>query len=158
MKNYLSEDGFGLIQVLAVLVIVTIAISGLFITTMYARSKSIENYHYRAALLYASSKIELIKYYNRYNKGKVIFTGIEGVSTIPSSFVLDKRDGKEPLMAKIRLISPIFQTDIAVEPHAVYDIIKIEITWKEGGLSFLSSNQNITRTLMLREDYFRRTN
>jgi hypothetical protein len=143
VKNYLSEDGFGLIQVLAVLVIVTIAISGLFITTMYARSKSIENYHYRAALLYASSKIELIKYYNRYNKGKVIFTGIEGVSTIPSSFVLDKRDGKEPLIAKIRL---------------VYDIIKIEITWKEGGLSFLSSNQNITRTLMLREDYFRRTN
>ena len=69
LKILVSEKGFGLVYVIASLLIVAAAVIGLFISTFYTKAKAIENYHYRAALLLAVDRMELIKFHNKYNQG-----------------------------------------------------------------------------------------
>jgi hypothetical protein len=151
-KLLTSNRGFGLIQTVASLIIVTIAVVGLFITSFYARYKANENYHYRSALLAAAEKIDWVKYKNLGNQQAVItdFPQFYQRTTV----VLDDYDGRNLLgqvkyPPTVRLNNP----DLAVSPYAVYDTVVIKVTWTEPGDFFIPAR---TKKVELREDYFRR--
>ena len=147
-----SEKGFGIIGVIAALLIVSVGITGFFVSAFYARKRVQENYHYRAALLEATSKLELIKYYNRNNQGPAITNGIPGLST---PVVLDVRDGV-PLQAQVSLSKSTYN-DPRVAPYVVFDAVSITLTWIEESNFIFNPDASQVKTLVLREDYYRRT-
>ncbi|MBT3755527.1 MAG: hypothetical protein HOK80_10035 [Candidatus Cloacimonetes bacterium] len=146
-----SEDGFGIIQALAGLMIVTIALTGLFLSSYYAWHSAIGNYHYRVVLLKAHQKLEEVKYLNRYNEG-VTYTN----SITSGNFLIDD-ENEEPVYGLIYPPTISTTTDLAVSQYVDYDKISIKITWRDGPEYFLNSILNKERTLILREDYFYRT-
>ncbi|MBC8527600.1 MAG: type II secretion system protein [Candidatus Cloacimonetes bacterium] len=155
IKHYLtSEKGFGIIQALITLVIISAAIAGIFVSSFYARKKANENYHYRAALLAANDKIERIKCHNRYTQGR---PDIETVPKINAPIILDPT-GNTNLNEDFDIyISPIPTTDLDVAIYAVYEEIIVTVTWEEPSKLFFNPQSKNTKTLMLREDYFRRS-
>ena len=151
-KILTSNRGFGLIQTVASLVIVTIAVVGLFITTFYARYKANENYHYRSALLAAAEKIEWVKYKNQGNQGPVDIEFPEFY--LHTTVTLDYREGRVltgqiQYPPSVRLNNP----DLAVSPDAVFDTVIIKVTWTEPSDFFIPARK---KKVELREDYFRR--
>ena len=152
LKNILtSEKGFGIVQILGALIIATIAIAGLFVTAYYTRHKAVGNYHYRVALLKATQKLEEIKYYNHNNQNE---TKINNISS--GLFLMDKRDGV-PLYARIHPPRKETHRDMVVSEFVLYDQITIKITWKDGPERFHMSLLTREKQLVLREDYFYRT-
>ncbi|MDP8204935.1 MAG: hypothetical protein P9L95_10435 [Candidatus Tenebribacter mawsonii] len=146
-----SDDGFGIIQALAGLIIVTIALSGLFLSSYYAWHSAVGNYHYRVVLLKAHQKLEEVKYLNRYNEG-VTYTN----SITSGNFLIDDVNDV-PVYGLIHPVLMGTTTDLAVSQYVDYDKISIKITWRDGPEYFLNSILNKERTLILREDYFYRT-
>lgn len=67
LKTLKSERGFGLVQAVATLVMVSIAVAGLFISSYVARHKALNNYHYRCALLKGLEVFERLRWANRVN-------------------------------------------------------------------------------------------
>jgi type II secretory pathway pseudopilin PulG len=147
-----SEKGFGIVGVIAALLIVSIGITGFFVSAFYARKKAVENYHYRAAILGAAAKLELIRYYNRNNQGEAFYNGIPSLT---SPVVLDVRNGV-PLEAQVN-VSKSTYGDPQVAPYAVFDAIKVTLTWIEESNFIFNPDASQLKTLVLREDYFRRT-
>lgn len=147
-----SEKGFGIIGVIAALLIVSIGITGFFVSAFYARKKAEENYHYRAALLGATAKLELIRYYNRNNQGEAFYNGIPSLT---SPVVLDVKNGT-PLEAQVN-VSKSTYGDPQVAPYVVYDAIKVTLTWLEDSNFIFNPNASQMKTLVLREDFYRRT-
>ena len=147
-----SEKGFGIIHVIAVLFITTLAISALWISTMFARSKANENYHYRAAILQAAERLELLKFYN-LNKNGVEFTTGNGVN---DAVVLDKRDGHQ--LWGTLTITKTTHSELAIAPYAGYDQLEAKITWEEPDIIEGFGNMGISnvKSIILREDYYRR--
>ena len=152
LKNILtSEKGFGIVQILGALIIATIAIAGLFVTAYYTRHKAVGNYHYRVALLKAAQKLEQIKYYNSNNLGT---TKISDISS--GTFIMDERNGV-PIYARIHPPQKETHGDMAISEHVVYDQITVKITWRDGPEKYHLSLLNREKQLVLREDYFYRT-
>ena len=150
-KTLRSNDGFGIIQALAGLIIVTIALSGLFLSSYYAWHNAVGNYHYRVVLLKAHQKLEQVKFVNRINEKTTI------LNTITSgNFLIDDVDG-ERIYGLIHPITKATYTDIDISEYVNYDNISIKITWRDGPEYFLNNILNRERTLVLREDYFYRT-
>lgn len=146
-----SKDGFGIIQTLAGLVIVTIALSGLFISSYYAWHGAVGNYHYRVVLLKAHQKLEQVKFANRYNEKSVV------LNTITSgNFLIDDENG-EAIRGLIHPPRKSTYTDLIISEYVNYDAVSIKITWRDGPEYFLNDILNKERTLILREDYFYRT-
>ncbi|MBN2461728.1 MAG: hypothetical protein JXB60_08970 [Candidatus Cloacimonetes bacterium] len=144
-----SQQGFGLIQTLGVLIIVTIAVVGLFISSVYARYRANENYHYRAALLAAAGKMELIKYYNR---GKIEPPNISFSELyLNNTVVLDERGGI-PITGHFSYKRKNDKVDLAIANYVVYNEVIVTVTWKEPRDVFIPEKEKI---LELREDYFR---
>jgi len=147
--NLDSEKGFGLIHVLASLLIVTVALVGLFISINFARNRANENYHFRSALLIASGKMEFVKYVNRDMKSP-------DISELPAVFyapvVLDERDDQPALAATVS-INKTFHVDIDVAPYVGFDTVIIELTWKEPTSLLLTTQASQIKTVTLREDY-----
>ncbi|MCF7858894.1 MAG: hypothetical protein K9N07_06150 [Candidatus Cloacimonetes bacterium] len=151
-KNMLrSNTGFGIIQTLAALIIVTIALSGLFLSSYYAWHNAVGSYHYRVVLLKAHQKLEEIKMINRNREG---FTYLNTITS--GNFLIDEADG-EPVWGLIHPPSRVTRTDLAVSEYVDYDAVSIKITWRDGPETFLNSILNQERALVLREDYFYRT-
>ena len=146
-----SEDGFGIIQTLAGLIIVTIALSGLFLSSYYAWHNAVGNYHYRVVLLKANQKLEMIKFVNKTNENTTWLNGFES-----EEFLIDDADG-EPIYGLIHPIIKTTNTDIAIAQYVDYDAVSVKITWRDGPEYFLNDILNRERTLVLREDYFYRT-
>jgi len=148
-KNLDSEKGFGLIHVLATLLIVSVALVGLFISINFARNRANENYHFRSALLIASGKMEFVKFVNRDLKSP-------DISNSPAVFytpvVLDERDNQPALTATVS-INKTFHIDIDVAPYVGYDSVIIQLTWKEPSPSLIPLQASQIRTVTLREDY-----
>ena len=123
--NLDSEKGFGLVQAIVVLGIVTVSLTGLFISSFYARNKANENYHYRVSLLKATALLEEVKYHNRINVGEPdidIQSGKEG------TFVLDERE-TIPLVANYYITKSLPQSTTII--NYVYKKVIITATWKE---------------------------
>lgn len=150
-KTIKSEKGFGLIQVLAALIIVTVAIAGLFISIYVAKHKALENYHYRVVLLKAMEKLEELKYQNMYNKNSTV--DISKLKT--GSFKIDDQ-GDETIEGMIN-VSKNSLTDLQVANYVDYDIITIKIEWEDGPEEYFGTLLNREKELILREDYFYRT-
>jgi len=149
-KIVTSDDGFGIIQALAGLIIVTIALSGLFLSSYYAWHSAVGNYHYRVALLKAHQKLEQVKYLNRNNESVTI------TSTITSGdFIMDEEDG-EPIWARIHPPQRDTFIDRQVSEYVNFDRIQIKITWRDGPARYLNDILNKERALVLREDYYYR--
>ena len=146
-----SQKGFGLIQVLGALIIVTISLSGLFISAYYARHKAIENYHYRVALFKATQKLEEIKFNHRNKLSTVVLNDTYG-----GTFIMDDENG-DKVMATIHPPQKSTFNDLTVANYIAYDVIEIKITWKDGPSRYLRNPLNKTKTLIMREDYFYRT-
>ena len=153
LNNKLNpEAGFGIIHVLATLVIASVAIAGLFVTNFYVRQKAQENYHTRVALLEGADTMEKIRWFNRNNQGPVNVS----IVGIAHEFTIDERDG-QPLKARVH--NPVVrlgQTDLAVAPYAIYDVVTVKITWEEGAQFNHFDDYNNHKEIILREDYFRR--
>ncbi len=148
-----SEKGFGLIQVIASLLITSGAIAALFISSYYAQSKANEHYHYRSALLQASGRLELIKYYNRSNSSQA---NIENVPGLYDPIILDRRDGIL-LMANLT-VNKTTRQEIIIAPYAGYDEVTITLSWDEPSPYLYNTSQTQRHSLVLREDYYRRIN
>lgn len=146
-----SNNGFGIIQALAGLIIVSIALSGLFLSSYYAWHNALGNYHYRVVLLKALEKLEEVKFVNRANE-KATY-----LNTISSGNFLIDTENDEPIWGLIHPITRTTTTDLAISQYVDYDKISVKITWKDGPEFFLNNILNKERTLILREDYFYRT-
>ena len=145
-----SEDGFGIIQALAGLIIVTIALSGLFLSSYYAWHSAVGNYHYRVVLLKAHQKLERVKFINRNWEKSALLDGF-----VPGDFIIDDTEG-ETIWGLIHPPTKITRTDMVVSQYVNYDMISVKITWRDGPEYFLNNILNRERTLILREDYFYR--
>ena len=150
-KTLRSNEGFGIIQALAGLIIVTIALSGLFLSSYYAWHNAVGNYHYRVVLLKAHQKLEMIKYVNKTNESITWLNNFE-----PGQFLIDDADG-EHIYGTIHPIIRVTNTDLDIAQYVDYDAVSVKITWRDGPEYFLNSILNKERTLVLREDYFYRT-
>ena len=146
-----SEKGLGLIQVVAALAIASVAMAGLFLTSFHTRKQAVENYHYRAALLAASAKLDLIRYHNR---GSAVETTIDNIPSLHEPVMLDEREG-----IALRAGCTVRKTtisDLEIAPYVVYDAITVELTWREeSDLSMRGGDGELTH-LILREDYYRK--
>ena len=145
-----SEDGFGIIQTLAGLIIVTIALSGLFLSSYYAWHSAVGNYHYRVVLLKAHQRLERVKFVNRNWNKSTIINGFES-----GDFIIDDADG-ETIWGLIHPPTKTTLTDMEVSQYVDYDIISVKITWRDGPEKYFNNVLNKERTLILREDYFYR--
>ncbi len=149
--NLDSEKGFGLVQAIVVLGIVTVSLTGLFISSFYARNKANENYHYRVALLKATALLEELKWHNRISVGE---PNIDIPSGKEGTFVLDERDNF-PLIANYSITKSLSYSTTII--NYVYKKVIITATWKEGPLNIYGSPTNKKQTLVLREDYYFRS-
>ncbi len=145
-----SEKGFGIIQVLGALLIVTIAVAGLFLSSYYSHHKANENYHYRVALLKAMQKLEEVKYYNMHNNGSV---DLRDVTT--GNFVIDDQ-GEDDVEGTLG-ITKVRRNDLAIANYVAYDIVTVKVNWQDGPEEYLNTILNQPKELELREDYFYRT-
>ena len=146
-----NESGFGLIQVLAMTLIVSIALLGLFISIEYAKSHAIENYHTRRALLLAQGYIEEVKYNNR-NSGT---SSYPHVIPVIERVTLDEQNG-EVLDCEVRL-----STTAGGIPHpepgylnTYYDLVTVEVTWKENPIVGSAEHLNRERQVKIEEYYY----
>ena len=150
-KTLRSNDGFGIVQALAGLIIVTIALSGLFLSSYYAWHNAVGNYHYRVVLLKAHQKLEKVKFVNQNNESITWLNGFE-----PGQFLIDDADG-EPIYGTIHPVIRTTNTDLDIAEYVDFDAVSVKITWRDGPEFFLNNILNKERTLVLREDYFYRT-
>jgi Tfp pilus assembly protein PilV len=146
-----SERGLGLIQVLASLFIVTLALGGLLVSTYYAQRKAVENYHYRRALLAAMEKIEVIRYFNKNSD-------YPNTGNLPQGFfmpvVIDERNGR-PLTATVDADVDT-HSDISIAPYVKYNALTVTLTWRERDINTNTFLSNDIRTVTVREDYYQR--
>lgn len=153
-KALSSEKGFGLIYVLAALFIVTISIAGIFIASITARAKAVENYHYRSALLVAAGKMDLIKYYNRDIGDN--YPNINNVPGLFNEIIIDEYNNRN-VTVQVESPYPFIETisDLQVAPYVMYSRVKLRVKWTEPGMMF---KPRTTKRITLYEDYFRRIN
>ena len=149
-----SNSGFGLIQAVATLVMVSIAVAGLFISSYIARHHATNNYHYRVALLKGLEVFERLRWANRFNTGPVKIN--YGYDNIPvGRFVLDDEEGTTIYMQVETLIKRTF-TDLTISQYVSYDQVTLRIKWKDGPEEYETNTLNQQKELILREDYFYR--
>ena len=147
-----SENGFGLMQVIFVLLIITVSFGSFFFGSYYARKLATEHYHSRVALLAASGKIDLIKFYNHQNlNGETV---INGIPSLYDEAVIDAQ--AYPTIEATVNVTKSTHTDMIVAPYVIYDQVEVKLTWQEPSRSLLNSSLSYTKSLTLREDYFRR--
>jgi len=150
IKTLNSEQGMGIIQVLAALLIVTASIAGLFISSYYVQYKADAHYHYRVALLKATQKLEEIKCANMLNQHSVVINDIE-----TNEFTIDDK-GDVPVKGFMTKSIKTYR-DLSIASYVAFDIVTIKITWRNGPEKYFYKTINAFQELELREDYFYRT-
>ena len=148
-----SESGFGLIQAVAALFIASIAIAGLLLASYIARHQAIGNYHYKVALLKGLEKLEEIKYEtHKWGSKRPIWQNFVG-----GEFIIDNNSGGIAVKGFIQPISVQTFTEIIISPFVKYDRVIVKITWRDGPRYFVNSELNQEKQIVLREDYFYRS-
>ncbi len=144
-----NESGFGLIHVLAVTLIVSIALLGLFMSIEFARGQADANYHTRRALLLAQGYLEDIKYNNR--NGGVYSRPTIGVLTETKS--IDSNKGRN-VTATVTVTSSTTGNPNSVGLNRYRDEVYVTVSWKEKPTVDMTGSQNKTHSIMLQEDYY----
>lgn len=148
-----NEQGFGFVQILAALIIVSVAVGGIFISTIYAKAKVIENNHHRKAMLAAAGKLNMIKYYNRNNQGETNIGDLLVINGLYDDVLLDDTDNNE-IWGDVS-ISKQTSNELQIAPYVVYDKVIVEISWQETSPLEFPDNAK-EKTIRLREDYYRK--
>jgi hypothetical protein len=143
-----SQRGFGLIQAIAGLLIVSVAGISLFISAHFAKTKAVQNNNYRLALLKAMSELEMIKW-NYPNYG----INPESISFYSYQFILDDRNN--PSMQATLIIDKKVYNDLSISTDAKNAVITAKVEWEEP-IDFFISNKTVKRSIALRDDYFYR--
>ncbi|MDP8220284.1 MAG: hypothetical protein P9X26_02990 [Candidatus Stygibacter frigidus] len=146
-----NESGFGLISVLAMMLIVSIALLGLFISIEYAKYHVIENYHTRRALLLAQGYIEKVKYDNR----NIGLTSYPHVTPLIENVTLDELKG-DVLDCEVR-VSTTAGGIPNLEPgylNIYYDVVTVEVIWKENPIVGSAEHLNRERKVKIEEYYY----
>lgn len=119
--------------------------------SIYARAQSVENYHYRAALLQAAGQLEYIKWHNFGSDGPVN-TYIEGM---PTEAVIDD-EYYVTLKAQFDVSVQRSIVDRAISLTTVYDRVEVTASWYEkSGIDGIVSNSNGNKVkVVLVEDYY----
>ncbi len=141
-----NQKGSALIEVLASMGILLFVITGMMITISYARSKSIQNYHYRIALLKAESELQRIKmqHYTTGNFG----------SLATREFFIKTESNAKPINAKIYLTASTVN-DVQTSMKASFISITANVRWRETPPMFaLFLSQDDYQEIVLREDYY----
>jgi hypothetical protein len=146
LKILKSDKGFGLVQAVATLVMVSIAVAGLFISSYIARHQALNNYHYRCALLKGLEVFERLRWYNRFNTGPAN-TAYNNESKIPFG---------KPIYMFVETLRKRTFTDLTISQYVSYDQVTLKITWKDGPDSYETNTLNRKKELVMREDYFYR--
>ena len=146
-----NESGFGLIHVLAVTMIVSIATLGLFMSIEYAKAQADLNYHTRSALLTAQGHLEKIKYDNR-NLGTY---GRPMITPYVTTVILDD-DNFRNLTATIEVTSSTGGNPYAVTGllETFRDEVHVEISWQEKKTADPGMASSKIQRIHLREDYY----
>ncbi len=144
-----NESGFGLIHVLAVTLIVSIALLGLFMSIEFARGQADANYHTRSALLLAQGYLEEIKYNNRNNG---VYTR-PTVGTLTTTKTIDSNKGRS-VIATITVTSSTTSNAFSVGLNRYRDGAYVTVSWKEKPTVDMTNSQNRTRSIMMQEDYY----
>lgn len=147
-----DESGFGLIHVLALMLIVSLSLLGMFMSIEYARAQSNANYHTRRALLIAQGYIEEIKYDNR-NLGT---TSYPRVISRTENCTIDSW-GYETLDGEV-----VISTTAGGIPNQVpggylntyYDKVIVDVIWEENPIANLAHYMNPQRQVRIQEDYY----
>lgn len=142
-----SNSGFTIIEVLAALIIVTIAFAGLYTSIIYADYKAQLNYHKRQALLIASGELDEYK----YRKTVTNNPPLPKTKTI----TLDPALKPTPLIATISFLPVHSQQDLQVGIGVSYDIVQVQVSWKEQQANFNPYHSTKVQKVILREDYYR---
>ncbi|MDO9578856.1 MAG: hypothetical protein Q7J16_13315 [Candidatus Cloacimonadales bacterium] len=155
LKKLLSSNkGFGLVQVVATLLMVSIAVAGLFISSYIARHQAINNYHYRCALLKGLEVFERLRWGNRFNSGPVSIQYQQ--FKIPfGRYIMEEEEGR-PVYLFVESLVKRTSTDLTISQYVSYDEVTLKITWKDGPDVYESNTLNREKELVLREDYFYR--
>jgi type II secretory pathway pseudopilin PulG len=151
LVNLTNESGFGLIHVLAVTMIVSIATLGLFMSIEYAKAQADMNYHSRRALLMAQGQLEKIKYENRN-------LGTYGrPSIVPYSTTINLDDDNSRYVTATLTIS----STTGGNPEAVTglrdtfrDEVYVDITWQEKKTADPGMASPEEQRIHLQEDYY----
>mgnify|MGYP000162102462 CR=1 FL=1 len=146
-----SESGFGLIQVLAVTMIVSIATLGLFMSIEYAKAQADLNYHKRSALLIAQGHLEKIKYDNR-NLGTY---GRPSIAPYTTTINLDD-DNLRNVTATLRISSTTGGNPEAVTGlrETFRDEVYVDVTWREKKTADPGMASSEEQRIHLQEDYY----
>ena len=146
-----NESGFGLIHVLAVTLIVSIAVLGLFISVEYARSQADKNCHTRRALLLGQGYLEEIKYdhrnYGLYKRPQI--------SSQLVSHKLDSRSGNN-INATVNVSSSVGGNPESVTGllRTFKDQARVKVVWKERPTTNMTDVSNKECSVYLVEDYY----
>lgn len=149
-----SEGGFGVVQAVAALAIVSIAVAGLFISSYLARHHAISNYHYRCALLKGLEVFERLRWGNRFNSGPVIID-YNAFSLPFGRYIMEDEEGR-PIYMFVETLSKRTFTDLTISQYVSFDQLTVRITWTDGPEEYESKTLNRQKELILREDYFYR--
>ena len=146
-----NESGFGLIQVLAVTMIVSIATLGLFMSIEYAKAQADLNYHTRRALLVAQGHLEKIKYDNR-NLGTY---GRPSIAPYTTTVNLDD-DNFRNLTATLMISSTTSGNPEAVTGlrQTFRDEVYVDVTWREKKTADPGMASSEQQRIHLQEDYY----
>jgi hypothetical protein len=146
-----SQGGVGLVQAVAAAFVVAVAVTGLFVASYTTQHKVRGVFHYKVALLKGLQKFEQIKYNNRLNTGPV---NVNGITT--GEFIIDNYPDV-PVRGYIHPLTVTSYGDIAISQYVKYDEIRLRITWHDGPTFYKNKVLNPQRQLILREDYYYRT-
>lgn len=145
-KQVCNNSGFTIIEVLAALIIVTIAFAGLYTSIIYADYKSQLNYHKRQALLIASGELDEYKY-KRSTTNNAFLPDTKVI-------VLDPNLKPNALKATIRFLPVKHQQDTSVGLNVYYDIVQVQVTWQEQQANLNPYHSKKQQNVILREDYY----
>jgi len=144
INKFSNNKGFGLITVLVVILLASVALASMFVATVYAKYKVQENYHRRKALLVAHGKMDYCKYLNQKYHVYPTFN--------MSTFVLDKLGDGTEIRAEI-WPTRTSHTDIVVSAYTWFDKITYTVNWNEPfvwGIDTMAKKNSVR----IREDFY----
>ena len=154
LRKYLkNQDGMGFVDLIAATLIVLVALSSMFLIILSSQIRVTQDYHYRKALLTALSLLETIKYYNRNFKNTLNIYHIAGIQDPVN---LDENYSK-PLLGTVTVTVNTTSSLLGVAPNTSRYEVNVSVEWVERSASILNLFRPKTHNVLLREDYYFRS-
>lgn len=143
-----NVKGFSIIEVIASLLILTLALGSILMTSLYASVKAENNYHYRAALLAVYGEMEQIQCARKITGGRFMAP--------PGSVTFATIENGKPIKGNLSY-TLTQQPDMQIGLGVRYHILSLSIEWREALASPVGQTKlGEIRRITLREDYYYR--